>query len=127
MSYKSNKSNTHIAKVLRRNMTPEEKHLWYDFLKYLPVTVHRQKTIGNYIVDFYIAHGDLVSELDGRQHFTDEARLQDFERDEYLRTLGMRVVRFTNSDINKNFNVVCNEILSALDLTAADMKPKQTR
>ena len=57
------------AKSLRRNQTKEERHLWYDFLKSLPVMVHRQKVIGPYIVDFYIAAAKLVIELDGSQHF----------------------------------------------------------
>ena len=57
------------ARRLRKNMTKEERHLWYDFLRGLPVMVHRQKVIGKYIVDFYIAEANLVIELDGSQHY----------------------------------------------------------
>ena len=59
------------AQKLRKAMTKEERHLWYDCLKLLPVTVHRQKILGNYIVDFYIASAKMVIELDGSQHYED--------------------------------------------------------
>ena len=68
MIYKYDKNLVATAKTLRKNMTPEEKRLWYDFLKRLPVTVNRQKNIGNYIVDFFIATGRVVIEIDGVQH-----------------------------------------------------------
>ena len=68
MKYNHNKDNVHLAKVLRKNMTPEEKHLWYDFLRKYPTRFLRQKVIGNYIVDFYCAKANLVIELDGSQH-----------------------------------------------------------
>ena len=68
MLYKYDKKLVSAAKTLRKNMTPEEKRLWYDFLKRLPVTVNRQKNIGNYIVDFFIATGRVVIEIDGVQH-----------------------------------------------------------
>ena len=76
------------AKKLRKNMTKEERHLWYDFLKQLPVTVHRQKTIGNYIVDFYIAEAKLVIELDGSQHFEEEGQKKDESRDVFFEVPG---------------------------------------
>lgn len=56
------------ARTLRKEMTWPERHLWYDFLKNLLQTVHRQKMIGNFIVDFYIPSCKLVIELDGAQH-----------------------------------------------------------
>ena len=65
MIYKYNKNLVSNAKKLRKNMTPEEKHLWYDFLKRLPITVNRQKNIGNFIVDFFIAEKRIVIEIDG--------------------------------------------------------------
>lgn len=91
-------------------MTKEERHLWYDFLKQLPVTVHRQKTIGNYIVDFYIAEAKLVIELDGSQHFEEEGRKKDESRDAFLKSQGLTVLRYANSDINQNFQGVCQDI-----------------
>ena len=98
------------AKTLRKNMTKEERHLWYDFLKGLPVMVHRQKVIGNYIVDFYIAEQKIVIELDGSQHYTAEGHHADQIRDAYLKSLGMEVLRYSNGDINERFERVCHDI-----------------
>ena len=105
-----------ISRVLRRNMTKEEKHLWYDFLKLLPVTVNRQKVIGQYVVDFYIASAKLVIELDGAQHFEKENKENDRIRDQALQEMGLAVFRYTNLDIHKRFDAVCREILSCLGL-----------
>ena len=103
-------------------MTAEEKHLWYDFLKKLPLTVNRQKNIGNYIVDFYISSANIVIEIDGLQHEMKENKLSDEKRDKYLENLGIRVLRYSNADINKNFNIVCDDILKYLGINAGDMK-----
>ena len=101
---------SYYSQQLRKCMTPEEKHLWYDFLKKLPLTVHRQKVIDGYIVDFYIASVKLVIELDGSQHFTPEGRIDDAVRDAHLRRLGLTVVRYSNADIQYRFNAVCADI-----------------
>ena len=101
---------TPISKTLRKNMTPEEKHLWYDFLVKLPVTVHRQKVIGNYIVDFYIADPQIVIELDGNQHGEGDQLLKDRKRDFDLQTLGCQVLRYANYRVNKEFEYVCQDI-----------------
>ena len=100
------------AKVLRKNMTKEERHLWYDFLKSLPVTFNRQKVVGKYIVDFYCASKKIVIELDGSQHYEEKGIMEDKERDEFLNSLGLKVLRYSNFDINKNFDVVCQDILN---------------
>lgn len=97
-------------------MTPEEKHLWYDFLKLLPVTVNRQKVIGKYIVDFYCAEYKTVIELDGAQHYEEEAQKADGERDAYLKQFGIKVLRYTNKEFNKNFKGVCEDIKMHLHL-----------
>ena len=102
------------SKVLRKKMTKEERHLWYDFLKSLPITINRQKVIGNYIVDFYCAKARLVIELDGAQHYEEAGKQSDLRRDKYLTGLGMTVLRFSNLDINRNFQGVCLEILKYL-------------
>ena len=99
------------ARILRRNMTKEERHLWYDFLKLLPHAVHRQKVIGPYIVDFYCAAAKLVIELDGGQHYAPSGKAADAQRDAYLRGLGLTVVRYSNLDIQQNFQGVCTDIL----------------
>lgn len=101
---------THNAKTLRRNMTPEERHLWYDYLKELLVTVNRQKVFGGYIVDFYCASAQLVIELDGSQHFEEPGKMKDAARDKDLNDLGITVLRYSNSDINGNFDGVCQDI-----------------
>lgn len=98
------------ARTLRKNMTKEERHLWYDFLKNYPVMVHRQKVIGNYIVDFYIAKAKLVIELDGSQHFETEGQTADAKRDAFLQQQGLTVIRIPNNAIKENFAGVCEYI-----------------
>ena len=101
---------TKNARMLRKNMTKEERHLWYDFLKGYPVMVHRQKTIGSYIVDFYIAEAKLVIELDGSQHYDEAGAYADQLRDAYLQKLGLKVLRIPNNEVNQNFRGVCEHI-----------------
>ncbi|MBR2381558.1 MAG: DUF559 domain-containing protein [Clostridia bacterium] len=122
MKYNYNKTYVPLAQQLRKEMTPEEKHLWYDFLKKLPCTVNRQKNIGNFIVDFYIASKNIVIEIDGRQHDMPENNEKDSERDFELSKLGIKVLRYTNKSINKNFSDVCDDILTHLGLTWDDLK-----
>ena len=105
-----------FAQKLRREMTAEERHLWYDYLKDLPVTVNRQKVIGNYIVDFYCASEKIVIELDGSQHYEEKDREKDIIRDNYLRSLGMTVLRYSNYEVNENFDGVCEDISKHLSL-----------
>ena len=118
-----NKKLVPIAKSLRRNMTQEEKHLWYDFLKRLPLTVKRQHNIQNYIVDFYIAEKKIVIEIDGLQHTTAEHIAADRERDMQLATWGIAVLRYSNDSIKKHFDVVAKDILDNLNLDFSDLKP----
>ena len=103
-----------FSQKLRREMTKEERRLWYDFLRQLPVTINRQKVIGPYIVDFYCASAKLVIELDGSQHFEEAGIVSDNTRDSYLSGLGLRVLRYSNTDINQNFNGVCEDVLRNL-------------
>lgn len=95
-------------------MTKEERHLWYDFLKKLPVTVNRQKVIGNYIVDFFCADARIVIELDGSQHYETPGIKSDQIRDEYLKSQGLLVLRYSNLDIARNFEGVCTDIRNHL-------------
>ncbi|MBQ8249858.1 MAG: endonuclease domain-containing protein [Clostridia bacterium] len=113
------------ARTLRKNMTPEEKHLWYDFLKRLPLNVKRQHNIENYIVDFYIAQKKLVIELDGIQHLASEHKKQDMQRDAVLSTWGITVLRYSNESVRNNFNAVASDILRHLGLSFSDLKPLQ--
>ena len=119
-----NKALVSNAQVLRKNMTPEEKHLWYDFLKLLPMQVHRQYNIGNYIVDFYIPKKQLVIEIDGVQHLTEEHKEKDETRDKFLKKEGLRVLRFSNDSIRKCFTAVCQIILDHLEVKFDDLKKR---
>ena len=111
---KSAYSNTKLkgnAQTLRKQMTKEERKLWYDFLRDLPVRFNRQKPIGSYVVDFYSYQAQLVVELDGSQHYdSEQSILYDKKRDAYLESLGLTVMRFTNRDIRQRFDSVCEHI-----------------
>ena len=122
MNEKNNPKLTGISKVLRKNMTKEEKHLWYDFLKLLPQTINRQKVIGPYVVDFYCAGAKLVIELDGSQHYNEEGKKKDCERDVYLSGLGIAVARYTNLDIHDKFEAVCADILRRINTSSDSLR-----
>ena len=107
MKIKYNGKLNSYAASLRKDMTKEERKLWHCFLRQYPVKFYRQKIIGNYIVDFYCEKAGLVIELDGSQHFETECELKDRERDEFISSLGLKVVRIANNQINKNFRGVC--------------------
>ena len=98
----------------RRNMTRQEKHIWYDYLRKLPFTINRQMIIGSYIVDFYCAKANLVIELDGSQHYEDKGIKYDAERTKFLEQNGLTVVRIPNNEINRNFDGVCEYLDSVL-------------
>ena len=108
------KSNLDNAKALRKEMTPWERKLYYLFLKNLKFKFYKQKLIGSYIVDFYCGSLKLAIELDGSQHFDDEHLKYDAERTNYLNSLGIKVLRYTNEDIDKRFNGVCEDIYKNL-------------
>ena len=91
-------------------MTPEERHLWYDFLSKSSMKAKRQKVFYNYILDFYIPEAKIAIELDGRQHGREENRESDRERDSILAKEGIKVLRYTNVQINENFQSVCKDI-----------------
>jgi len=104
---KHNHSLVSNAKELRKNMTKEERHLWYDFMKEYPVRFQKQKILGKYIVDFYCAKVKLVIELDGSQHFEEKSIEYDAERTKYLQQYGLTIIRIPNNEINSNFDGVC--------------------
>ena len=107
MERKHNKELTEFANKLRKNMTPEENHLWYDYLKKYQIRFLRQKVIDNYIADFYCSKAKLVIELDGSQHYTEEGLLKDRIRTEIISERNIMVVRILNRDVKKNFPGVC--------------------
>lgn len=102
------------ARALRRDMTPQERHLWYDFLRQYPVKIYKQRIIGSFIVDFYCASAKLVIEIDGSQHYEEQGQAYDAERTAYLEGLGLKVIRFSNADINSRFKFVCEAIHSTI-------------
>ena len=98
------------ARTLRKEMTPQELRLWYRFLRTYPVKIYKQRIIGEYIVDFYCHPARLVIEIDGSQHYDPERVVYDKKRTAYLESLGLKVIRFSNADINVRFSAVCEEI-----------------
>ena len=102
---------TPYAQRLRREMTKEERHLWYDFLAKLPVRFRRQKIVGRYIADFYCAKAKIVVELDGGQHYEAAASRCDAIRDAWMAQQGITVLRYSNAEIQQNFQGVCSDIL----------------
>ena len=114
------KSNIPLAKELRKNMTPWERKLWYQYLRTYPIRFQRQKAIGNYIVDFYCAKARLVLELDGGGHYSEEQIQKDMLRTRELESMSLTVVRICNLDIDNNFRGVCeyiDEIMNRLSLS----------
>ena len=107
---KKNNKLLNVARILRRNMTRQEKHLWYDFLRYYPVKIYKQRIIDNFIVDFYCYNARLIIELDGSQHYTNQGKVHDEARTEILERYGIYVLRFSNKDVDDNFEGVCRMI-----------------
>jgi len=111
---KYNKQLIPFAKQLRRDMTKEERHLWYDFLRFYPVRFSRQKVLGKYIVDFYSAEAKLVIELDGSQHYDADEMQKDAERTAFLEGYGLAVIRIPNNEVSRNFRGICEYIDAAV-------------
>ena len=107
---KKNNVLLNVARILRRNMTRHEKHLWYDFLRYYPVKIYKQRIIDNFIADFYCHSARLVIELDGSQHYTNQGKVHDAARTAILERYEIYVLRFSNKDIDENFDGVCRMI-----------------
>ena len=109
---------TDLARELRKNQTKEEALLWYNFLCKAPLRFHRQYVIGNYIVDFYCPKLKLIIEIDGYQHFYEENKEYDSKRTEYFEKLGFYVLRFENTEVNKDVEEVryiINNVCDALE------------
>ena len=114
MSLPRNSKLLHYARQLRKDMTKEERHLWYDFLRDYPAKFYKQKIVGNCILDFYCEKAKLAIELDGSQHYEEQGQEYDRMRTKYLQSLGIRVLRFSNAEIKQNFRGVCEAIILAL-------------
>ena len=107
---KHDTSLTPLAQKLRREMTRQERKLWYDYLRYYPVQFRRQVPVAGYILDFYCARARLAVELDGSQHYDPEGAAHDAQRTLHLEKLGILVVRVSNTDVMKNLSGVCEMI-----------------
>ena len=114
MQSKHNKQLVPFAKQLRKEMTKEERHLWYDFLRTHPVRFSRQKVLGKYVADFYSAEAKLVIELDGSQHYEDRNVEKDAERTSFLEGYGLTIIRIPNNEVSCNFRDVCEYIDAAV-------------
>ena len=114
MSLDYNKNNIILAKNLRKNATAQENRLWYVFLSKYEVRFQRQKAIDNFIADFYCHKEKLIIEIDGSQHFTEQGIRNDEFRTEILKGYDLKVIRFTNKQINTNFRGVCEYIDSVV-------------
>ena len=122
MQRKYNKQLVPFAKQLRREMTKEERHLWYDFLRSYPVRFSRQKVLGKYIADFYSAEAKLVIELDGSQHYEDGNMEKDTERTTFLEGYGLTVIRIPNNEVDRNFQGVCEYIDAAVKQSLSQLR-----
>ena len=120
-----NKHNTNLvpyAKQLRKNMTKEERHLWYDFLRNHPARFTRQKVLGKFIVDFYSAKAKLVIELDGSQHYDPQEKEKDDERTAFLQCYGLTVIRIPNNAVSQNFRGVCDYIDNVVNQSLSQLR-----
>ena len=122
MQRKYNKQLVPFAKQLRREMTKEERHLWYDFLRSYPVRFSRQKVLGKYIADFYSAEAKLVIELDGSQHYEDRNIEKDTERATFLEGYGLTVIRIPNNEVSRNFRGVCEYIEATVKQSLSQLR-----
>ena len=126
------KDNTKLeaARRLRREMTPHERKLWYLFLKYYPVKFYKQRIVDRYIVDFYCASAKLVIELDGSQHYDNQGLAYDKERTAVLEQYGLKMLRYANREIDREFSAVCRQIdmvvkeRRALSVACGDTSPR---
>ena len=114
MQSKHNGQLVPFAKQLRKEMTKEERHLWYDFLRTYPVRFLRQKILGKYIADFYCAEAKLVIELDGSQHYEESNIENDAQRTTFLEGYGLTVIRIPNNEVSRKFRGVCEYIDTAI-------------
>ena len=122
MQSKHNRHLVPLAKQMRKEMTKEERHLWYDFLRSYPVRFSRQKVLGKYIADFYSAEAKLVIELDGSQHYDPDEMQKDVERTAFLEEYGLTVIRIPNNEVSRNFCGVCEYIDAAVKQSLSQLR-----
>ena len=106
----NNRKTKLFSQELRKNATKEENILWYQYLRKHPIQFRRQCVFGQYIVDFYCSKARLVIELDGSQHYETTGMEHDAQRTQYLESLGLKVLRFSNADVNQHLRGICQQI-----------------
>lgn len=111
-----------VARRLRREMTPQEKTLWYQFLRSYPVKIYKQRIIESFVVDFYCAEARLVIELDGSQHYTEQGKAYDEERSSIMEGYGVEILRFTNLEVDREFDAVCERIDARIKQRTAELR-----
>ncbi|MBO5560601.1 MAG: endonuclease domain-containing protein [Firmicutes bacterium] len=114
------KSSFQNARKLRKEMTEQERKLWYRFLRNYHVRFYRQRAIDNYIADFYCTEAKLIVEIDGSQHYSDEGEKCDLIRTKYFEALAIKVIRFTNPQVDFRFEEVCMAIDAEVKNRMAD-------
>ena len=122
MQSKYNKQLVPLARQLRKEMTKEERHLWYDFLRTYPIRFSRQKVLGKYIADFYSAEAKLVIELDGSQHYEPDNAEKDQVRTAFLENYGLAIIRIPNNEVSSNFRGVCEYIDAAVKQSLSQLR-----
>ena len=110
MAIPKDPSKLKTARRLRKEMTPHERKLWYLFLRTYPVKFYKQRIIDRFIVDFYCASAKLVIEIDGSQHYEESGTNQDLKRTTILESYGLKVIRYSNREIDREFSFVCEDI-----------------
>ena len=111
-----------VARRLRREMTLSEQHLWFRFLRSYPVKIYKQRIIESFVVDFYCAEARLVIELDGSQHYTEQGKAYDEERSSIMEGYGVEVLRFTNLEVDREFDAVCERIDARIKQRTAELR-----
>lgn len=111
-----------VARRLRREMTLSEQHLWFRFLRSYPVKIYKQRIIESFVVDFYCADARLVIELDGSQHYTEQGKAYDEERSSIMEGYGVEVLRFTNLEVDREFDAVCERIDARIKQRTAELR-----
>ena len=122
MQRKYNKQLVPLAKQLRKEMTKEERRLWYDYLRTHSVRFSRQKVLGKYIADFYSAEAKLIIELDGSQHYEEINVEKDTDRTAFLEGYGLTVIRIPNNEVMRNFRGVCAYIDAAVRQSLSQLR-----
>ena len=127
MKIPKDNSKLETARRLRREMTPQERKLWYLFLQKYPTKIYKQRIVDRFIVDFYCASAKLVIEVDGSQHYEEAGLIYDAERTTVLESFGLKIIRYSNREIEREFSAVCEQIDNTIKERQAYFAAHDTR